>query len=138
MPGVKRQPDRRFGVPGTPSKWRATSNQHGALAARVPALELGRGDNGGGIAAAAAAAAAAAGPGALKDLCVDKENALMLLGSMDEELELEKSKCEPCSPDSNAASEMDAAWDGDGGGRDPLGSRRKRIEEVCAHPPSPA
>jgi hypothetical protein len=75
--------------------------------------------------AANAGAAANAGVGGL---CVDKENALTLISRTDEELELEKLQCAPSSPGSCV--EMAASCE-DGTERDPLGFRRKRVEEVC-------
>ncbi len=145
----KRTTDRKFGVAGTPSKWRAIgqSNQQGGLVARHAVatqdvlLPLGRGARGvdKDTRSAGIDLAATAGPGnaVMGGLCVDKENALTLNSRTDEELELEKLQSGPSSPGSSCI-EMAAACE-DGTEHDPLGLRRKRVEEVCGarFPPTP-
>lgn len=117
----KRQTERQFGPPpGTPSKWRAIArNQYTQLAARVPGEQP------------VATVAAAAADGAEAEHCVDKENAMALICSADEQLELEKLQCcHPASPSGHCA-EVDAACE-ESTERDPLSIRRKRVEEVRA------
>eukprot|EP01043_Picozoa_sp_COSAG02_P027322 COSAG02_NODE_1607_length_11715_cov_298.359935_2_plen_187_part_00 len=145
----KRTTDRKFGVAGTPSKWRAIgqSNQHGGFAARHAVatqdvlLPVGRGarcvDKDTRSAGLDLTADAAAGNAGLGGLCVDKENALTLISRTDEELELEKLQCGASSPGSSCIDMATTCEDGTG--HDPLGFRRKRVEEVCGarFPPTP-
>ena len=150
-----------FGLPGTPSKWRATSNQHGPGRAPVGQMEplaLGRG--GGGVAATVSTVSAAAAGD--KENGMDAENALAVV--VMDALELEKYEKQPCEPYSPTTGEdgrtkaaaafeessMDAdSTSGSGGsggsgdsgdetaGRDPLTTRRKRIEQVRPHTSTP-
>ena len=79
-----------------------------------------------------AAAAAAAENAALTGLCVEKENALTLISSTGEGLEMEKLQRQPSSPDATCA-EMAIGCE-DKTERDSLGFRRKRVEEVRTAP----
>ena len=58
----------------------------------------------------------------------DKENALTLISSTDKEVALEKLQCQPSSPGGSYVAMMAPAWKD--AACDPLGSRRKRVEEV--------
>ena len=109
---------RQFGQAGTPSKWRAMGQSN--IAGRLAAQDVG---------------AESVGVAVSGTRAVDKENALTLISSTDKELALEKLQCQPSSPSGNCvamAAAAAAAWED--AECDPLGSRRKRLEEVRSAP----
>ena len=108
---------RQFGEAGTPSKWRAMGQSN--IAGRLAAQDVGAESDGVAVSGTRA---------------VDKENALTLISSTDKELALEKLQCQPSSPSGNCVAMAAAAAAWEDAECDPLGSRRKRVEEVRSAP----